>query len=79
MVVDDHHAGRAKCETRGQEDVRQGHWRAVAHAARDHMPGEQPMLGGETGDAEDLDGLIGDQRAENGRRVPNRPYRTLPP
>jgi hypothetical protein len=34
------------------------------------MPGEEAMLGGETGDAEDLDGLIGDQRTENGRRVP---------
>jgi hypothetical protein len=28
------------------------------------------MLGGETSDAEDLDGLIGDERTKNGRRVP---------
>ena len=68
MVVDDHHAGRARCETRGHEDVRQGHWRAVSRAAREQMPGEQTMLGGETGDAEDLDELIGDQRREDGRR-----------
>jgi len=26
------------------------------------MPGEQAIAGGEAGDAEDLDGLIGDQR-----------------
>jgi len=29
------------------------------------MPGEQAMLGGDTRDAEDLDGLIGDQRCED--------------
>ena len=34
------------------------------------MPGEQAMLGGEAGDAEDLDGLIGDQRREDGGRIP---------
>ena len=34
------------------------------------MPGEQAIAGGEAGDAEDLDGLIGDQRREDGRRIP---------
>ncbi len=29
------------------------------------MPGEQAMLGGDTRDAEDLDGLIGDQRPQD--------------
>src|SRR5882672_12399242 len=66
MVVNDHQAGRARCETRGHEDVRHRDWCAGARTAREHMPGEQAMLGGETRDAENLDGLIGDQRREDG-------------
>src|SRR5258705_822127 len=70
MVVDDHHTGRARCETRGEKHVRQGHWRAGARATREHMPGEEAMSCGDTGDTEDFNGLIGDQRAEDGRGVP---------
>src|SRR6266540_147771 len=58
MVVNHHQAGRAGCETRGHEDVRHGDWSAGARTAREHMPGEQAVLGGDTRDAEDLDGLI---------------------
>src|SRR5713101_3859353 len=55
MVVNHHQAGRAGCETRGHEDVRHGDWSAGARAAREHMPGEQAMLGRDARDAEDLD------------------------
>ena len=70
MVVDDHHAGRARCETRGHEHVRHRDGCAGARPAREHMPGQQAMLGGETRDGEDLDELIGDQRREDRRRGP---------
>ena len=70
MVVDDHQAGRARCETRGQKHVRQGYWCAVARSTREQMPGEQATTSGQTGDAEGLDRLISDQRAEHRRRRP---------
>jgi len=66
MVVNDHQAGGAGCETRGHEDVWHRDWSAGARTAREHMPGEQAMLGGDTRDTEDLDGRIGDQQRENG-------------
>ena len=65
MVVNDHQAGRARCETRGHEHVRHRDWCAVARSTGEHMPGEQAMLGGETRNGEDLDGLIGDQRRQD--------------
>ena len=68
MVVNHHQAGRARCETRGHEDIWHGHWRAGARAARQHMPGEQAVLGRQTRDAEDFDRLIGNQRREDRRR-----------
>ena len=65
MVVHDHQAGRARCETRRHEDIRHGHRRAGPCAARHHVPGEQAVLRRETRHGEDLDGLIGDQWREN--------------
>ena len=67
MVVDDHQAGRARCETRRHEDIRHRDRRAGARAARHHMPGEQAVLRRQTRHGEDLDGLIGDQRREDRR------------
>src|SRR5688572_8850091 len=57
MVVNDHQAGRARCETRGHKHIRHRDWCAVARTAREHMPGEKAMLGGDTRDGKDLDGL----------------------
>src|SRR6185436_19088791 len=48
VVVDHHHAGRAWCETRGYEHVRHRNWCAGSRPAREHMPGKQTMLRGET-------------------------------
>src|SRR6266850_8018979 len=65
MVVNDHQAGCARCETRGHKHIRHRDWCAVPRTAREHMPGEKAMLGGDTRDGEDLDGLIGDQRRQD--------------
>ena len=59
MVVNDHYAGRARCETRGHEDIRYADGRAVARTARDHVPGQETVLRREACDRKHLDGLIG--------------------
>ena len=61
VVVHHEQCGGAGCETRGYEHVRKRDGRARARAAREQMPGEETMLGGEARDGKDLHRFVGQQ------------------
>ena len=64
VVVRHQQGSRAGRETRRDKDVGQRDARRGPRAARQHVPGQQSVAGGEAGDREDLDGFLGEERRQ---------------